>query len=244
MQLRKKKESHLLRLAKSLVHGTVSQLDTQECSSIGRDGTGEGRTESGEECLVAATAVNLANDAAEGDVAFGRLEARLDGVNGEDGDPHGDAGGTTGGDDGAEAQVAGGLAGDGVLGAEPALDVLVGGEVRGGAGPVAGESGDAAAEDGAQAALTVELADDVDAAAVLWLLAGGKRLLALNLENNLDALKGGGDGGLGDGGEEAGGGDLADGEAVGADAGDAADNLLADTISPERNGDCKNDEAG
>lgn len=216
----------------------MSQLDTQEGGGVGRDGTGQGRTEAGEEGLEAAAAVELADDTTKSDVALGGLEARLDGVDGEDGNPHGNTGSTTGGDDGADAEVAGGLAGDGVLGAEGALDVLVGGKVGGGAGAVAGEGGDAAAEDGADAALLVELADDVEAAVVFGLLAGAEGLLALDLEDDLDALKGGGDGGHGDGGEETGGGDLADGEAVWADLGDAADYLLADTVAPEGDGDC------
>lgn len=200
----------LLGLAKRLVHGIVSQLDTQERGRVGRHGTSQRRAEAREEGLVAAAGVQLPDDAAQRHVALGRLQARLDRVDGEDGDPHGDTGRTTGGDDGAEAQLARGPAGDGVLGAEAALDVLVGGKVAGGAGAVAGERGDAAAEDAAHAALLVELADDVDAAVVLGLLARRERFLALDLKDDLDALKGRRDGGHGNGGEKTGGGHLGD----------------------------------
>lgn len=227
-----------LPLVKRLVHGLVGQLDTQESRRVGGHGTGEGGTEAGEEGSVTALAVEATDDAADGDVALGGLEAGLDGVDGEDGDPHGDTGGGAGAGDGHEAELAAGLAGLGVDGGHAALDVLVGGEVGGGAGPVAGEGGDAAAEDAAHAALLVQLADDVDAAVVLGLLAGRERLLALHLEDDLDALKGRGDGRHGDGGEEARGGDLANRQAVGADGGGGADDLLADVVTPEGDGDC------
>ena len=83
----------------------------------------------------------------------------------------------------------------------------------------------------------VELADDVEAAAVFWLLAGFERLLALDLEDDFDALKGGGDCGHGDGGEETCCGDLGDGEAVGGgDGGDGGDDLFADVVAPEGDG--------
>lgn len=217
----------------------MSQLDTEESGGVGGHGTGQSRTEAGEEGLEATASVQLADHTTKGDVALGSLEARLDGVDGEDGNPHGDTGGATGSDDGTNAEVAGGLAGDGVLGAKSALDVLVGGKVRGGTRAVTGESSDAAAENGAHTTLLVELADDVETAAVLGLLARGEGLLTLDLEDDLDALKGGGNGRHGDGGKETSGGDLADGEAVRANRGDVADYRLADTIAPEGNGDWK-----
>lgn len=225
-------------LVKGLPHRLVSQLHAQEGGSIGRHSTSQGRAEAREERLEAAPAVQLADDAAERDVALGRLQARLDGVDGEDGDPHGDAGGGTGAGDGRQAQLARGLAGDGVLGAQRALDVLVGGEVGGGPGPVAGQGGRAAAENAAHAALAVELADDVEAAVVLGLLAGRELLLALDLEDDLDALKGRGDGRHGYGGQEAGRGDLPDGQALGPDGGRGRDDLLAEVVSPEGDGNC------
>lgn len=224
--------------SKHLVHGLVRQLYSQKGCRVGRDSTSQRGTETREEGLVAALAVELANDASDGDVALGGLKAGFHGVDREDGNPHGDTGTGTGARHGRQAQLAGGLSGDGVLGAEVLLDDLVGGEVGGASGPVAGEGGDAAAEDGAQAALAVELAHDVEAAAVLWLLAGRELLLALDLQDDLDALKGGGDGRHGDGGEEAGGGELAGGQAFGPNGRDAADDLLAEIVAPEGHGDC------
>lgn len=97
-----------------------------------------------------------------------------------------------------------------VRGRHLAFDVLVRGEVGGGARPVAGEGHGAAAEDAADAAVGVELAHDVEAAGVAGLFAGGELFLALDLEEDFDALEGGGDESHGDGGEESGRGDLAD----------------------------------
>lgn len=215
----------------------MSEFDAQEGRSIGGHGSRQGRAEAREEGLETSLAVELTNDAANRDVALGGLQARLDRVHGEDGDPHGDTSSGAGGSHGGQTQLARWLPRDGILGAELALDVLVGGKVGGGAGPVAGEGGGAAAEDAADAAFAVELADDVEAAAVLGLLAGGELLLALNLEDDLDALKGGGDHGHGDGGEEARGRDLADGVALGGDGRDGADDLLAEVVAPEGHGD-------
>lgn len=215
----------------------MSQLDAQESSGIGWDSSGEGGTETGEEGSVTAPAVDITDDAANSDVALGGLEARLDGVDGEDGNPHGNTSTSAGAGDGSEAQLTGGLASDGVLGAESALDILVGGEVGSGSRTITSESGDAAAEDGANTAFAVELANDVHTATILGLFAGGKLLLALNLENNLDSLKGGGDSRHGNGGEEASGGELGQGEAIWADSGDVVDELFADIITPEGDGD-------
>lgn len=177
----------------------MRELHAEEGRGVGGHRPRQRGTETREEGLEAALAVELPDDAAQGDVALRGLQTGLDSVDGEDGDPHGDAGGGTGARHGGQAELAGGLA-LGVLGAHLALDVLVGGEVGGAAGTVPGEGGDAAAEDAADAALAVELADDVEAAVVLWLLAGSELLLALHLEDDLDALEGGGDGGHGDGG--------------------------------------------
>lgn len=217
----------------------MRQLNAQECSSVRRHRASERRSKAREEGLVAALAVQLADDASNGDVALGSLQTRLDGINREDWNPHGHAGTGSRAGNGRQAQLAGGLAGLGVRRAQLALDDLVGGEVGGAAGPVAGEGGGAAAEDGAYAALAVELAHDVEAAAVFGLLAGRELLLALDLEDDLDALKGGGDGRHGDGGEEAGSGELAGREAVGANGRGGADDLLAEIVTPEGDGDCK-----
>lgn len=217
----------------------MRKLNAQKRSSIRRHRTSERRSKAREESLVAALAVQLADDASDGDVALGSLQTRLDGIDGEDGNPHGHAGTGSGAGNGRQAQLAGGLAGLGIGRAQLLLDDLVGGEVGGAAGPVAGEGGGAATEDGAQAALAVELAHDVEAAAVFGLLAGRELLLALDLEDDLDALKGRGDGRHGDGREEAGGGELAGREAVRADGRGGADDLLAEIVAPEGDGDCE-----
>jgi hypothetical protein len=57
-------------LTESLVHGLVSQLDTEESSGIGGHGTSKGGTETREEGLDAALAVQLANNAADSDVTL------------------------------------------------------------------------------------------------------------------------------------------------------------------------------
>ncbi|ROW04447.1 hypothetical protein VMCG_05012 [Cytospora schulzeri] len=185
---------------------------TGEAEMVGREVRGDRGPESREEGPDPTPPVHLPDDAPDGDVpALGRLQPRLDRVDGEHGDPHGDARGGAGTRHGREAELAAGPARVRVQGRQPPLDVLVGGEVGGAAGAVPGEGGGRAAEDGAGAALGVQLADDVEPARVPGLLAG-LELLVLDLEDDLDALEGGGDGGHGDGGEEAGGGDLADGE--------------------------------
>lgn len=216
----------------------MRQLDTEEGGGVGGHGSRERGAESGEEGLEAAVRVDAAHDAANGDVALGGLQPALDCVDGEDGNPHGDTGGGTGGGDGGQGDLSRALAGDGVLGGETALDVLVGGEVGGGARAVTGEGSGGAAEDGAQATLGIELADDVVRALVARRLAG-LELLGLDLEDDLDALKGSGDGRHGNGGEEAGSGGLADREGLrgGVFGVDAADNVLAEVVGPEGDGD-------
>lgn len=217
----------------------MSQLDTQEGGGVGRHGTRQRRADTGEEGLETTLAVQLLDDSANGHARLrARLQTALDGVDGEDGDPHGHTSTSTGNGNGRQTQLAVGLAGDGVLGGKLLLDVLVGGKVGGGTGAVASEGGNAATEDGADAALLVEVANDVNGAVVLGLLAGLEDLLALDLEDDLDALKGGGNGSHGNGGQETGGGDLANGEgAVGVGSGEVADDLLADIITPEGDGD-------
>ena len=221
-----------------LVQSLVCQLDTQKGSGIRRHCSCQSGSESWEEGSETTLAVQLADDSADADVALGRLQPRLDGIDGEDGNPHGHTSGGAGTGDGREAEVSGGLAGDGVLGAQLPLDVLVGGKVGSRAGSVAGQSGHAAPEDAAHAALAVQLTHHVDAAAVLGLLAGRELLLALDLQDDLYALEGGRDGGHGYGGEEAGGGDLGDGQAVGGHGGKVANELLAEIVAPEGDGDC------
>ena len=147
------------------------------------------------------------------------------------------------------------------------LHVLVRGEIRRGAWPVAGQRHGAAAEDTFDAALGVELAHDVEAAGVAGLFAGGEGFLALDLEEDFDALEGSGDEGHGDGGEEAGGGELGDGEGGGVGGGgggggggEGGDEVFADAVAlrwvgemggkargvgrayPERDGDCGDEE--
>lgn len=216
----------------------MSQLDAQEGSSVSRHRPSQRRRKPREESLVTTRPVQLLNDTANRHVALGGLQPALDGIDREDGDPHGDTGARASNSNRAQAELAAGLARDGVLGRQRLLDVLVGGKVSGRTGAVAGQSGDGAAEDGAHTALLVELADHVHATRVLGLLAGRELLLALDLQDHLDALKGGGDGGHGDGGEEAGGGDLGNGEvAVGRDGGGGPDDLLAEIVAPEGDSD-------
>lgn len=214
-----------LRRSKRLVHKVVSQLDTQESSSIGRHSSSQSRAKAGEESFNATLSVEFANDTTQRDVALGSLQTRLDGINREDGNPHGDASTTTSGNDGGDAQLAG-LASDGVLGGEGALDVFVGSKVTGGTGAVTSQRGDGAAEDAADSAFLVQLADDVDAAVVLWLLAGRELFLALDLQDDLDAFKGGRDCRHGDRAEESGRRDLRNAQAVGAHGAHRADYLL------------------
>ena len=88
-----------------------------------------------------------------------------------------------------------------------------------------------------QAAL-VEMAHDVQAAAVLGLLARRERLLALDLQQHLDALKGRRDERHGDGAEESCAADLRHAVLVVLDGAEGRDELLAEVIAPERDGEC------
>lgn len=189
----------------------MRQLHSQKGCRVGRHGSGQRRAKAREERAEPALAVHLANDTAHSHIAaLGRLQPRLDRVDGKHGDPHGHASRRPGARHCRQAKLARGFSGGRVHGGEFPLDVLVRGEVGGRAGPVAGQGGSGAAEDGANAAFAVELADDIDTARVAGLLAW-LELLVLDLEDDFDALEGGGDGGHGDSGEETGGGDLGDG---------------------------------
>ena len=218
----------------------MRQLDTQESSSISRHRSRQRGRKAREEGLVTARPVKLLHHTTNRDVALRSLQPALDGIDREHGDPHSHTGTGTRNGNRAQAKLAASLAGNGILGRQRLLDVLVRGEVGGGTGTVARERGDGATEDGTDTALAVKLAHDVHAARVLGLFAGGKLLLALDLQDHLDALKGRGDGRHGDGGEEAGGGDLGDGQvAVGGDGGGGAHDLLAEVVAPEGDGDCR-----
>ena len=189
----------------------MGQLDTDESGGIGRDGSGESRAEAREEGLEAALAVQAADDAANSDVALSSLQAALDSVDREDRDPHGNTSSGTGHHDGRQAQLALGLARDRIGRGKLLLDDLVCDEVSSRAGAVAGQGSGRATEDGANTALAVQLANDVQRARVLGLFAGSKFLLTLDLKDDLDTLKWCSDGGHRDGREEAGKTDLAEG---------------------------------
>jgi hypothetical protein len=168
----------------------VSQLDTEESSSVGGHSTSKGRTKSREECLDTTLSVEFTNDATNGDVALRGLQTRLDRIDGEDRYPHGNSSGSSSACDSTETELAAGLSSEGINRCHLSLDVLVGGKVGSRTGAVTGESSSAAAEDAADTALLVELADDVNASVILGLLAGSKLLLTLDLEDDLDALEG------------------------------------------------------
>ena len=219
--------------SKHPIHRLMRQLDPQESRRIRRHRPRHRRREPRKKSPEPPIRVQAPNRATDRRPTFRALQPALDGIDGEDGDPHGDAGARPRDRHGRETELALRLAGDGVFGRQPALHVLVGGEISGGAGPVAGEGHGGAAEDAFDAAFGVELADDVEAVGVAGFLAGGEGFLALDLEEHFDALEGGGDEGHGDGGEEAGGGDLGDGEWGGGGGvrGEAADEGFAHVIA-------------
>lgn len=189
---------------KELIHGLVGQLHAQEGCCVRGHGTRQSGTDTGEESLEAARGVDALDSAADRGAALCGLQTRLDSVDGEDGDPHGNTSGTTRSHDSRqrkrtrEASLR-------ILGRQLPLHNLVCSEVGSGTGAVAGKRHGGATEDGADTALLVQLTDDIKTARVLGLLAGSELLLALDLEEHLHALKGGGDEGHGDGGEETGG---------------------------------------
>lgn len=189
----------------------MRQLDAQKGRRIRRHGSGQRRAKAREKRAQPSLAVHLTNNTANSNIAtLSRLQPRLDRIDGEDRDPHGHTSRRTGARNRRQAKLARGFSRSRVHGGEFPLDVLVRGEIGGRAGPVAGQGSSGAAENGANAPFAVELADDVDTARVAGLLAR-LELLVLDLEDDLDAFEGGGDGGHGDRGEETCGGDLGDG---------------------------------
>ena len=80
----------------------------------------------------------------------------------------------------------------GIFGSEGHFEILIGDEVGGGGGHVAKQSGAGAAEDGADAALAVQLAHDVQWAGVVLAAAHHRaaHLIGLNLQQTFDALAG------------------------------------------------------
>lgn len=185
----------------------MRQFDAQERRGVGRDGPRERGSEAGEKGLDTTTSIELSDDGADGNISLGSLEARLDGIDREDGDPHGDTSGATGAGDGHETQLALWFPRGRITGGESALDVLIGGEIGGTPRTITGECGGRAAKDRPQAALGIKLADDVDSALVFRLLAW-LETLALDLQYDLDPLEGRRDGCHGDRAEETRRGDL------------------------------------
>lgn len=205
-----------------------------QSSRIRRHRSCESRAESREERLEPAVGVDGADGPADGRPSGGALHPRLDCVDGEDRNPHGNAGRTTGRQDSRQRELAGRIA-VGILRGQAALDVLVRGEVGCRTRTVSRERHGTATEHAADSALLVQLPDDVNASGILGLLARWRRVLALDLQEDLDPLEGSGDQSHGDGGEETGGGDLADGVLGGVildgDGGEAADYRLAQVVT-------------
>lgn len=214
-------------LVEHLLHELVRKLDTEakekkrisvgkpsnqkaeslQSSRVGRHSTSQRRAETREESLETTAGVHGADSTANSGLARCALQAGLDSVDGENGNPHGNTGGTTRSNNRRQGQLASHVA-IGILGGQRPLDVLVGGKVGGRSGTITSQRHGAAAEDTTDTALLVQLAHDIHTTGVLGLLAGRGRVLALDLEQDLDALEGGGDQGHGNGGEETSGGDL------------------------------------
>lgn len=172
----------------------------------------------------------------DGRAALCALQPALNGIDRENGDPHGNTRGTARHHDGRQRELPG-FTRHGILWCELPLHDFVRSEVTRGAWPVTGKRHGRPTEHGAHAAFLVQLTHDVDAARVFGLLAGGELLLALDLKQDFDALEGSGDERHGDSAEEAGGRDLGDGEGVVFDGGEGGYELLADIIAPEGDGD-------
>lgn len=102
-----------------------------------------------------------------------------------------------------------------------------------------GEGGGGIVEDGVDIVFVVELVDDVYVVVVFWFFFGGELFLILNLEDDFDVFKGGGNGGYGDGGEEIGGGNLGNGEVViWVDGRGGVDDVFVEVVVLEGDGDC------
>lgn len=203
-------------------------------SGVGGNSSGQSRAKPREEGLETTAGVDAADSSANCGLAGGALQARLDGVDGENGNPHGNTSRTTGGQDSGHGELAGGVAVR-ILGCQGALDIFVSSEVGGRAGTITGQGHCASTEDTADATLLVQLPNHVQSTGVLGLLSRRRRVLALDLQEHLDSLKRSCDQGHGDGGEETGGGDLANGVLGGvvlhAHFGELANERLAHVIT-------------
>lgn len=225
---------HTSAVIRSAMRLSLKGDDDLQSGSVGRNSTSQGRTKPGEECLHTTAGVDRADRTADGRTARSTLHARLDGVDGEDGDPHGDTSSTTSRQDGGHRELPGDVAVL-ILGGEGALDVLVGGEVGGRSGTIPSERHGATPEDTADSTLLVQLADDIHSTGVLGLLAGWGWVLTLDLEQHLDTLERRRDQGHGDGGEETGSRDLANcvlrGVVLNPHSGEAAHERLTQVIT-------------
>lgn len=225
-----------LLIVKHLRHSLLRQFHTQERRRISRHRPSHRRSNTREESLEATTTIQLPRHTTNAHIPRTRLQLALDRVDGKHGDPHRDTRRTARGHDGRQTEVTSGLA-VGVFGAQVALRGLVRREVENGARTVAGQRHGGSAEDRPQAAFLVQLAHDVDAAGVLWLLARRELFLALDLQEDFDALEGRRDQRHGDRGEEACCADLGGAELVVLDCGEGSDERFAHVVAPETDGD-------
>lgn len=216
--------------SKQPIHSLMRQLDPQKSRRIRRHRPRHRRPHPREKRPQPPTPIQPPHRPPNRRPPLRTLQPALNRIDRKHRDPHGHAGGPPGRHHRRQTQRARRLP-VGILGRHHALDILVGGEVRGAARPVAGERHQRAAEDGADAAFGVELADDVEAAGVAGLFAGAEGFLALDLEEHFDALEGGGDEGHGDGGEEASEGELGDRVGGGRGGGEGVDEAFAHVVA-------------
>lgn len=216
-------------LPQHLIQRLMRQLHAQERRRIRRHRPRHRRRNAREKRTQTASAVKLPDRTADSRVSLRALQAALDRVDRENGDPHRHARRAASSHDGRDAQLAG-LAVR-VLGRESALDRLVRCEIGRGAGPVARQRHHRPAVDGANAAFLVQLADHVHAAGVFGLLAGCEGLLPLDLEEHFYALEGCGDERHRDGGEEACGAHLAHAVLLVFYGAEGFDELFADAVA-------------
>ena len=205
-----------------------------QSGSIGRNSPEKSRTKTGEESLESSSSVQRTDRTANSRPTRVTLQSRLDRIDREDGDPHGNTSTTTGGYNRRNRKFTGSI--PVLIGRrQHSLNVLVRGKVGSGTGTITGQSHGAASKHATDSTFLIQLPHDVQTARVLGLLAGRRRVLALDLQKDLDPLKGSCYQGHGNGGEEPSRRDLGYGELRGpifhGDGRCGADNRFAQIIA-------------
>lgn len=213
--------SHLKSLGRwrKLLKEVLSNLHTNEGGSVGWERSGQSWTHTWEEGLDTTLAVDLLGGSSDRNVDVGRLLGRLDGVNWENTEPHGNTSKTTGNRNGTQRQV---LTWSGQL----LLQDLVGSKVKSRTWTVSGQSSSGTLENGSDTTGLVHLSNDRTHSGLLTVS---------NLHHNLDSLEWSSDQSSWNSRDETSSRGLTNSKVLGLLASVRTDNLLTHVVTPEGN---------